>query len=712
MVYLVPVMGKRAAFRRVSLLAQAILLVTLAGACSSEQGLFPPNGSAGGLVIGQGVQLPLMLNGDRLGISSLDGNPPTEVTGPGGYFGVRYDAAGRLVYLQWAGQEPGFYRIENGTPRLAIPLPLLEQRFQAEWSPDGSKGAWIEQQGASTHLRVAEPYGAARTLGPEGIVGFLWAPDGRSLLAWTGDWPPKSYVLDPAGAGPAVEAPLIGSPVGWSSAGDVLVWEQAEATQARRVVLVRTDGTNRRILAEVTLPYEGSAPSASFSPDGQWLAFDTATTNGFSQGLLVAARDESRVLRPHCERCAAASQGCQPAWSPDGARLAWSQDGHILVAETGVWDGRVIADGRMPMWSPDGSTIAYVRTEDGGASMYDRRLDGGPETEVVELQDERLLPAQAAWSPDGRRLVVPLQVAESTRVLSFDLQTGEVRELPVPTMPDEPPALAPDGSALVYGLPDVLVALDGTQRRIDRGPGGGLYTDWSGDGQTMLVVSSEGLKSLDLATGDIEWLMEGNVQDAVWSPDGKRVAFIQDQRLGVLDVGKGEAEVIVPHLTAMYLPNQYSWGYIAWSPDGKKIAFADWRVEEPVSQGRSDIYVVEADGDGLRRLTDSPRAKYRFAFSPDGKYLAYVHMLEDGDHLKVLKVDAGAELPLAIETWREPRWVATDTLLVNNSRGIMAVGLDGTIRALVAATGGCRRDLIGWADGKLFFASSCTHRGL
>jgi hypothetical protein len=98
---------------------------------------------------------------------------------------------------------------------------------------------------------------------------------------------------------------------------------------------------------------------------------------------------------------------------------------------------------------------------------------------------------------------------------SFTVGTGQVQGLPVPGLSDA--VLAPDGSALLYALPDLLlVSLDGAQRVIDRGPGGGLYPDWSADGKKVLVAGSEGLKSLHLGTGDIEWLLKGNVQDAVW----------------------------------------------------------------------------------------------------------------------------------------------------------------------------------------------------
>jgi TolB protein len=55
----------------------------------------------------------------------------------------------------------------------------------------------------------------------------------------------------------------------------------------------------------------------------------------------------------------------------------------------------------------------------------------------------------------------------------------------------------------------------------------------------------------------------------------------------------------------------------AWSPDGTKIAFVSHR------EGTSHVYVMDADGTGTRRLTDSNQDDSRPSWSPDGTRIAF-----------------------------------------------------------------------------------------
>ena len=56
----------------------------------------------------------------------------------------------------------------------------------------------------------------------------------------------------------------------------------------------------------------------------------------------------------------------------------------------------------------------------------------------------------------------------------------------------------------------------------------------------------------------------------------------------------------------------------SWSPDGKQIVFTGF------DGGLSDLYVINRDGTGLRRLTSDKYADLHPAWSPDGKTIAFV----------------------------------------------------------------------------------------
>ena len=51
----------------------------------------------------------------------------------------------------------------------------------------------------------------------------------------------------------------------------------------------------------------------------------------------------------------------------------------------------------------------------------------------------------------------------------------------------------------------------------------------------------------------------------------------------------------------------------AWSPDGRKLAFVSDR------EGNSEVYVMNADGSGQRSLTRNPAYDADPAWSPDGR---------------------------------------------------------------------------------------------
>jgi hypothetical protein len=99
-----------------------------------------------------------------------------------------------------------------------------------------------------------------------------------------------------------------------------------------------------------------------------------------------------------------------------------------------------------------------------------------------------------------------------------------------------------------------------------------------------------------------------------FSPDGRFFAIAAKHGdrddLVILDVKRGhEARRIRVPLNGLTTP--------AWSPDGKQLVFTGY------DGGLSDLFVVNADGTDMRRLTNDKYADLQPAWSPDGKTIAF-----------------------------------------------------------------------------------------
>src|SRR5258705_1913506 len=100
-----------------------------------------------------------------------------------------------------------------------------------------------------------------------------------------------------------------------------------------------------------------------------------------------------------------------------------------------------------------------------------------------------------------------------------------------------------------------------------------------------------------------------------FSADGRFFALAAKRRdrddLVILDVKRGrEVQRIKLSINGLQTPT--------WSPDGKQLVFTGF------DGGLSDLYVINRDGTGLRRLTSDKFADLHPAWSPDGKTIAFV----------------------------------------------------------------------------------------
>ncbi len=89
----------------------------------------------------------------------------------------------------------------------------------------------------------------------------------------------------------------------------------------------------------------------------------------------------------------------------------------------------------------------------------------------------------------------------------------------------------------------------------------------------------------------------------------------------------------------------------SWSPDGSRIAFTSSR------DGNDEIYVMNADGSALTRLTNNSATDIEPAWSPDGSRIAFVRGSGPSSELYVMNADgSGQTRVLSGGPIRSPNW--------------------------------------------------------
>ena len=78
-----------------------------------------------------------------------------------------------------------------------------------------------------------------------------------------------------------------------------------------------------------------------------------------------------------------------------------------------------------------------------------------------------------------------------------------------------------------------------------------------------------------------------------------------------------------------------------YSPDGKQIAFTVTTFNLKEGKRNSEIYIMDADGKNLRKLTENEAADFHPRWSPDGKKLLFVSTRKNGAQAWVLPLTGG-----------------------------------------------------------------------
>ena len=250
--------------------------------------------------------------------------------------------------------------------------------------------------------------------------------------------------------------------------------------------------------------------------------------------------------------------------------------------------------------------IAFAANRGGEWDVYSM-IPGRPES-VERLTDDPADDLYPAWSRDGRKLAFASRRSGNLDIYILDPTTRALEWVTDAPSEEWAPAWAPDGQRIAY--------------QSDR------------NGQSDVYVIALGARGETRLTP-----MVGNHEAPDWSPDGQTLAFDSDQETA----GQVSASISLYLMNADGSNHRRVLGYAEsprWSPDGRTIAFTSRRA------GYWQVYVIHADGSGLRQVTNGAWDHRYPTWSPDGRWLAFAANRQGQWDVYVTSADGGEEIRL------------------------------------------------------------------
>lgn len=252
------------------------------------------------------------------------------------------------------------------------------------------------------------------------------------------------------------------------------------------------------------------------------------------------------------------------------------------------------AEGANPPLRVPADAGYLVRVTDGFTMMVSR-ADGSAEAQYAPVPWKVMHPT---FSPDGSRVAFSAnQYTAYSSIYVASSDGTDVRPLTADEAWDHSPTWSPDGRYIAFVTDKDsggdIYAADLEQGDVLRLTRMGTASDPSWvRGSAELVFAADGkLFTVDVATRDVQQLTSGAPWDGYpsVSPDGSTVSFSRNDELYVMDLDAGSTR-------------QLTFGYAsvtgsAWSPGGRYLAFVSDR------DGDREVYVADPASGAVQQVT-------------------------------------------------------------------------------------------------------------